>query len=90
MCDKVVADFIPALNFVLDWFATSKMIKKLHTALYILLFDADSRNVAFCCNEMGNPSVDLNNINLDDIDYDEDDPEIIIYIKLLAWHSKTE
>ena len=29
-------------------------------------------------------SIDLNNINLDDTNYDEDDPETIIYIRLLA------
>ena len=32
--DKVVDDFLPALKFVSDWFVTSKMIKKLSTALY--------------------------------------------------------
>ena len=35
-------------------------------------------------------SIDLNNINLDDTNYDEDDPETIIYIRLLAWHIKFE
>ena len=33
---------------------------------------------------------DLNNINLDDSNYDEDDPETIIHIKLLVWLSKFE
>ena len=32
--DKVVDDLLPALKFVPDWFATSKMIKKFYTALY--------------------------------------------------------
>ena len=43
MCDKAVDDFLPTLNFVPDWFVTSKMIKKLFTALHadenILYFD---------------------------------------------------
>ena len=39
---------------------------------------------------MGILNTDLNNINLDDTDYDEDDPETIIYIRLLAWHIKYE
>ena len=30
-------------------------------------------------------SVDLNNINLDDADFDEDDPENIIHVRLIAW-----
>ena len=29
MCDKAVDDFLPTLNFVPDWFVTSRMIKKL-------------------------------------------------------------
>ena len=56
MCDEVVDDFLPTLNFVRDWFVTSKMIKKLFTALYadesILYFDEDSGNVVFSCNEL--------------------------------------
>ena len=30
------------------------------------------------------------NINLDDANYDEDNPETIILVRLLAWHSKFE
>ena len=33
---------------------------------------------------------DLNNINLDDSNYDEVDPETVIHIKLLVWRSKFE
>ena len=39
---------------------------------------------------MGILSIDLNNINLDDTNYDEDDLETIIYTSLLAWHIKFE
>ena len=28
------------------------------------------------------------NINLDDVNFDEDDPETIIHIRLMAWHNK--
>ena len=34
MCDKAVDDFLSALKFVPDWFVTSKIIKKLHNALF--------------------------------------------------------
>ena len=65
----------------------SKMIKKLYTALYadavLLFFDEDSGYVTFCCDEMGILSVKFNNINPDKI-FDEDDPETIILIKVLA------
>ena len=38
---------------------------------------------------MGILNVDLNNISLD-INFDEDDPDISILIRLLAWHIKIE
>ena len=94
MRNKAVYDFLPALKFVPDWFVTSKIIKKLLTALYadnnILYFNEDSGNAVFSCNQMGILSVDLNNINLDDANYDEDVPETIIHITLLAWYIKFE
>ena len=31
---------------------------------------------------MGILNIDINNINLDDTDYDEDDPETIIHVRL--------
>ena len=57
------------------------MIKKLLTALYsddnILYFNKDSGSVIFSTNKIGIFSIDLNNINLDDTDYNEDGPETI-------------
>ena len=50
----------------------------------ILLLDEYSNNATFCCNQMGNFSVDLNKINFDDTSYDEDDPGSIIHIRFLA------
>ena len=34
MCDEAVDDFLPTSNFVADWYVTSKIIKKLFTALF--------------------------------------------------------
>ena len=95
LCNKVVDNFLPALKFVPGWFATSKMIiKKLVTALFaddnILYFNEDSGDAIFSCDEMHILSVDLNNINLEDTNYDEDDLETIIRIRLFAWHIKFE
>ena len=50
----------------------------------ILCFNEDSGNIIFSCNEMGILSIDLNNIDLNDTNYDKDDPETIIHIKLLV------
>ena len=54
-----------------------------------LFYDEDSGNVTFCCNEMVIVPVNLHNIDLDN-NFEEDDPDAIIVIKLLAWHSKFE
>ena len=37
---------------------------------------------------MGVLSVDFNNINLDDVNFVEDDPEIIIHVGRMAWCNK--
>ena len=39
---------------------------------------------------MGIVSIDLNNINFDDTNYDEDDSEAIIHTRVLALHIKFE
>ena len=67
------------------------MIKKVFTALYpdenILYFNEDYGNVVFNCNEICILNIDLNNINLDN-NFDEDDPDTVIFIRLVAWHIK--
>ena len=68
------------------------MIKKIFTPLCgnenILCFNEDS-DVLFSRNEMSNLNIDLNKINIDN-NFDENDPDTIILIRLLAWHIKFE
>ena len=75
----IVDDCLAELKFILDQFVTSKMIKKPHTALYaddnILYFNEDSGDVILFCNEMGIVCVNLNNVNLGETNYGEDDRE---------------
>ena len=63
------------------------MIKKLDDVLLsnhdIIFFNEDSNYVTFFSNEIGILSVNLNKINLDDVIFDEDDPETIINLRLL-------
>ena len=33
-------------------------------------------------------SVDLYKTTLNDVNFDEDDPESIIYVRLLTWHNR--
>ena len=53
----------------------------------ILYFSEDSGNVVFSCNEMSIVNIDLNNTKFDN-NFDEDDHDTIIHIRLLAWHIK--
>ena len=48
-----------------------------------LYFDEDSASVVFNCNGIGIRNTALNNINLGDTSYDEDNPDTMIYIRLL-------
>ena len=93
MCDEAVNDSIAALKVISDWFVTCQMIKKLSTALYadenILYFNGDSGNAVFNCNETGILNIHRNNINLYN-NFDEDDPDTIILIRLLDWPTKIE
>ena len=81
------------MKLIPDWFFSSKIIKNLFIALYadenILHFNEDSGNVVSNCNETGIFNIDLNNIDLDN-NFDEDDPDTIILIRLLAFHIKFE
>ena len=81
------------MKLISDWFGTSKTIKKLFSASYadenMLSFKKDSGDVVFKCSEMGILNIDLNNINLVN-DFDEEDPDTIILVRLLAWHFRFE
>ena len=93
MCDKAVDDSLAALKLIPDWFVTIKMTKNPFTALYadenILYFHEGYGNVSFNCNGMAILYIDLNKINLDN-DFDKDDLDTIILIRLLALHVKFE
>ena len=91
MCNEAVDDSLGALKLLPNLFVTSKMIKNYYTVLYandgLLFSDEDSGVVAFCCNEIGILSVNLNTINLDN-NFDEDGPDIVNLVRLFVWHSK--
>ena len=91
MCDEAVDDCLEALKFS-DWFVTSKVLEKFYDALLanddILFFSEDFSKVTCFTNEVGILGVDLDNINLDNNNnFDEDNPETIIHVRLLAWRN---
>ena len=85
MCDEAVDGSLAALKLVSDLFVTSTMVKNEN----ILYLNEDSANVIFSCNEIGILNIDFNNINIDNI-FNEDDPDTIIIIRLLACHIKLD
>ena len=94
MCDEAVYGCLTALKFVPDWFLTSKIIKILFIAFHAdentLYANEVSGNVVFTYNGMGILNIDLNHINLDGSNYDKDDPDTIILVRLLSWHIEFE
>ena len=81
MCDEAINDSLAALKLIPDQFVTSKMVRKLFTALYadenIFYFNEDSVDAIFNYNEMGMVNIDLN-INLDN-NFEEEDPNILYF-----------
>ena len=57
MCDEAIDVSSAALKLVPNWFATSKMIKKLYTNFvrrcWFTFFDEDSGDAIVFCNEIG-------------------------------------
>ena len=95
MCDEAFDECPAALKFIPDWFGTSKMLEKFDNALHasddILFFNESFDKVTFVANQRHNLAVDLDEINLDhDNNFYEDDPDTIVHVRLLAWHSKFE
>ena len=90
--DEAVDISLAESKFILDWFVASKMLEKLYNASFAdenTLYFNENSAVTFCYDEMGILSVNLNDINLDN-NFDEDDPDTIILIRLLAWHIRFE
>ena len=52
-------------------------------------FNEDFGNIVINWNGMGFLNIDLSNINLDN-NFDKDDPDTVILIRLFAWHNKFE
>ena len=93
MCNEAVDNCLAALKFILDWFVTSKMLEKLDNASdanrNTLFYNEDFDKVTFIACEKHILAADLDKINLDnDNNFDEDDPDTIIHVRLLDWRSK--
>ena len=84
MCRKAIKTCLPLLKCVSDWFVISKMLKYLDNFLIFKFFnlqffndDLVHDNVTFFSDDMGLVNVELNNVNLDDDNFDQGVPEIL-------------
>ena len=85
MCDKVVPKEHFVRKYCPDKHKTQEMIHKGD----IFFQDVDSNIITFLMDDMGFNTIDLNNINLgDDNNFDEDDPETINHVRLMAWPNR--
>ena len=56
----------------------------LDSLMMTFFFNEDTGNTPFRGSELGILSVDLNNIHLDDANFDKDDPEMVIHVRILG------
>ena len=94
MSDEVVDDCLVALKFICDWFVTSEMLEKFHDALFanddILFFNEDFNKVTFIANKRHNLAVDLDKLIFMKIKILMKMILILLFVRILAWHSKFE
>ena len=92
MCDAAFDDFLPALNLFPIGLLQVRWLKifiVFHSQMMIYSFLMKVLVISnFLVNEIGILSVDLNNNNLDDNNFYEDDPETIIHVRLMAWYNR--
>ena len=70
----IIVELFLSENNLLAYLLTY-LLTYLHSDENILYFDEDFGNDVFNCNEMGILDIDLNCINLDNNNFDKDDPD---------------
>ena len=94
--DRQVSTTLSDTSWVLYWSAwnawKTKFLEKPDDVVIsnddIIIVNKDSDNVTFFSNDIGLVNVDLNNVRLDDVSFDNDGPEIIIHARFNAWYNR--
>ena len=94
--DRQVSTTLLDTSWVLYWSAwnawKTKFLEKPDDVVIsnddIIIVNKDSDNVTFFSNDIGLVNVDLNNVRLDDVSFDNDGPEIIIHARFNAWYNR--
>ena len=80
------------LKFVPDWFVMREMLEKLIEVIFsnnhtdFNFIDPDI--VRFFSDNINILSVDLNNISLDGVSFDKNEPKTIIRVSYVAWRNR--
>ena len=95
LCDEAVDDCLSALKCIPNWFVTNKTLEKFDNALHanydILFYNEDFGKFTIIANQRRILAMDLDKTYLDiGNNFDEDDLDSIIHVRLLAWRSKFE
>ena len=89
--DKAVDALLLALKFVPGYFVTNEVLEKLDNVVFsnddIFFVDVDSDVVTFFNDDMGRNTINFNNINFVDDNF-ELYPETIIHVRRMTWYNK--
>ena len=86
MCDKAADAFLRMLKLISDWFVTNKTVEKLNDIEFScddIVFDNVDSDVTFFSDDMVLVNTDLY-VSLDEVNFDDDDPEAIIHARLMV------
>ena len=87
MCDEAVDDCLAALKFIAEWSVTSKMLEKLLMLYTLMMIYSLPMKVWIKSHLLPIKNIlaeDREKINLDNDNFDEDDPDSIIQIRFLV------
>ena len=87
MRDNAADAFLWMLKFISDWFVTNKTVEKLGDIEFSsddTVFDNVDSDVTFFNDDMVLVNTDLYNVCLDEVNFDDDDPEAIIHARLIV------
>ena len=88
ICDKALDVCLPVLKIVHDWFVSNKMLEKLDTVVFfkdnIVFVNVDSDHAKFFSDSKNIVVIAFHIVSLDDVNSDDDDPEMIILVRFIA------
>ena len=99
MCDETVDFYLITLNCYRYEYEyqmipddLNNILERLDNSVFsncdIFLHNVCSNIITFPCDDMGSNNIDGKNINLNDDNFDEDDPETMNHVRLIIWRNR--